>query len=130
MAEVDGRDPKAVARAFLSAFKNGDLKRLADLANRDSKQVFAELARDGEKHSRYKSVFSGWRWESVQNWDGEIGEVRYGNGLGVPVASVLYDEKVDEVFVVVLHLEDGGWAVEDLNSPSRVSFERLRLEPP
>ena len=126
---LDRTDAAATTRAVLVAYQNRDLARLATLANATNRPLLQELAAQGERHPRYAELFRGWQWEAVERWDGAVGDVRY---RGRDEALALFGQPgPDEVAVVVLTWEAGGWAFEDINSPSRESFEALaRGRPP
>lgn len=119
---IDRTDAAATAEAFLTAYKARDLAAIAVVANENNQPLFAELARDGEPHPAYENVFSGWRAAAADGWDGTIGATRYDGRDAVVAFGELGD---DEIAVVILTSEAGGWAVEDINSPSRASFEAL-----
>jgi hypothetical protein len=119
---IDRTEPAATAEAFLTAYKARDLAAIAGLANANNQPLFAELARDGEAHPAYEDVFSGWRAAAADGWDGTIGAARYDGGNAVVAFGEFGD---NEIAVVILTSEAGGWAVEDINSPSRASFEAL-----
>lgn len=125
-ADLDRSDPSAVAEAFLTAFKARDLEALPGLVNTYNQQVFAGIAEKGETHPDYAEVFTGWRADAVDAWDGTIDEVRYDGDDAV----VLFgDMPGEEVAVLVLAKEAGGWAVSDVNSPDRADFVALPQEP-
>jgi hypothetical protein len=126
---VDRTDPSATAAAVLSAYQAREVEALAPLANRDNRELLLELSAQGEQHPRYQSIFSGWRWDAVHAWDGVLGEVRYRNAAEALVSFA--ELGPDEIAVVVLTWEEGGWAFEDVNSPSRARFEALnKTRPP
>ena len=123
-APVDRTAAAATAVAVLKAYQQKHLAELSTLCTVDNQDLFKELAEQGEQHPRYRSIFSGWRWESVANWDGRIGEVRYRNDK---TALVKFGEiGAREVAVVVLEWVDGAWCFEDVNSPNKSSFESLK----
>jgi hypothetical protein len=125
---VNRTDPSATAAAVLNAYQAQDLEALAPLANRDNRELLHELAEQGDQHPRYRSIFSGWRWDAVHSWDGVLGELRYRNANEALVSFAVLGP--DEVAVVVLTWEEGGWAFEDVNSPSLTSFEALKKTRP
>ncbi|XWN29149.1 MAG: hypothetical protein ROR55_16720 [Devosia sp.] len=124
-ADTDRDDPGATAQAFLTAYKARDLAAMAPLMNKVNQEMFQELAAQGAEHPRYDSIFSGWRAEAVDGWTGTLGTVRYNNDQ----ALVPFAEANDETMIVVLDREDGGWAVEDVNSPSTGRFNRFPTSP-
>ena len=131
---IDTTDARAVARAVLEAYRTRDLETLAGLATQDNRSLFAEIAREGSRHPRYPSLFTGWRWDAVTAWNGQIGEVRY-TDLRATVratiaAEVLFGRSPTEVFVVSLELRSGRWEFEDILSPSPASFAEGSLSRP
>jgi hypothetical protein len=120
---VDRSDPASTAAAVLRAYRARDVIAMAGLNNAANRQIFLELAAQGEAHPRYKSFFSGWRWASVQTWDGRVGETRYRNAR----AYVKYGAREDRVLAVVLDFADGQWTFEDLNAPSAADFAAMSL---
>jgi len=125
---LDRADAIATAQAILVSYQTRDLARLATLANANNRPLLQELAAQGERHPRYAELFRGWRWEAVERWDGAVGDVRYQDR---DEALALFGQIApDEVAVVVLTWEAGGWAFEDINSPGRASFEALPRDRP
>lgn len=126
--DVDRADPSMTATAILQAYKARDLVALAELSRSLNRDMFSELVRQGESHPRYKSIFSGWRWQAVQAWQGQIDEVRYRQVRNADAsrleARVKFGEiRPDEYAVVTMIWEDGKWCFEDINSPNRTYFE-------
>lgn len=124
---VDTTDARAVARAVLEAYRARDLAALAGYGTQDNRTLIAEIAAQGAAHPRYRSLFSGWRWEAVETWDGQLGEVRYRDLRGAIQrtvrADVLFGRSPTEVFVVSLELHEGRWQFEDILSPSPADFQ-------
>jgi len=120
--------PEKVARAVLAAYKNKDLSELAEHSIKANAEMIAEMSEQGERHPRYKSLFSGPRWKSVKGWDGQVGEVRYPSATKAWVAYSEGDDE-DELFLVVLILENGRWRFEDLNMLNRKTFEKAGKTP-
>ncbi len=120
-ADTDRSDPAAVAGAFLTAYQARDLPALAVLVNKHNQRMFDALAQGGKDHPAYAEVFSGWRAEAADAWDGATLETRYDGAQAV----VRFGDMVaGETAVVVLSDEDG-WAVTDINSPDRADFDAL-----
>lgn len=126
-SKVDRTNAKATAGAVLSAYRARDVIALAGLVNETNRGIFVELAGKGESHPRYNSVFSDWRWESVQAWNGQMGEARYRHYVGT--ARDEYQAHIkfgqlgpDELLVVTLTWEGGKWCFEDIHSPTHKSF--------
>lgn len=127
LANVDRRDARATARAILQSFQNKDLRTLAELAIKRHRYQWLELAENGINHPAYFKVFSGWRWQAVFEWDGDIGDVRYRHYVGTSrdeyVANVKFaDIELPEIAVVNMIWEDGKWVFEDIHSPNMENF--------
>ena len=124
--EIDRTDPSATAIGFLTAFKAKDVVAMATFSNAENKEMFDDLAANGEASKVYKNVFKGWRFESASAWDGSVGEVRYRKGQAIVP---FHEMEGDEVAVVVLTKENGVWGLEDINSPSKSRLESLPTSP-
>lgn len=119
---LDRGDPAAVAEAFLAAYQRRQLEALPNLVNAKNRPVFDAMAAQGASHPAYSRVFSGWRAEVVDAWDGQLGPLRESGG---EILAPFLEISADEIAVVVLQNEDGLWLVEDVNSPQRTDFEAL-----
>lgn len=135
---VDRSDARSTATAALKAYQSRDVIALAGLVVPNNRQIFIELAGQGKQHPRYNSIFSGWRWQLVQSWNGNIGKVHYRHNVGSAVDNYVAvvkfaDMGPDEISVVTLDWGDGQWWFEDIHSPSRAEFDKGRpafsLEP-
>lgn len=128
--DLDRTEAVPVARAALSAYRSRDVIALAGLACGGNKAIFAELAAQGEAHPRYRSIFSGWRWQGVQAWnDSAPMEARYRHYVGSArdeyQAHVKFGAlNADELLTAVLSWENGAWCFNDVNSPSPDSFAK------
>ncbi len=121
---IDRNDAKDTALAILQAYKTRDMVALASLSRELNRDIFSEMVKQGENHPRYNSIFSGWRSQAVQAWQGQIGEVRYRGGSGSETARVKFAETgPDRIIVVVLIWENGKWCFEDINTSDRNTFE-------
>ncbi len=125
--KVDRTNANETTAAVLNAYRARDVIALASLVNETNRGIFVELAGKGESHPRYSSIFSGWRWEGVQAWSGQIGEIRYRHYVGT--ARDEYQAHVkfgqlgpNEFLVVTLGWENGKWCFEDIHSPTPKSF--------
>jgi hypothetical protein len=126
---VDRTNAKATAAAILTAYKAKDYKAMSELATTTNKKILAELAEQGEKHKRYKSLFGGFRWEAISKWDGKtLDEPRYNKDR----AWVKFAEGEEKRAVVVsLKSEDGGktWAFDDVNNKEADALEKESKTP-
>jgi len=126
--DIDRTDPVATAQAFLTALKTKDLAKMAELVNSSNKEMFEELAAEGEANRAYKEVFGGWRYQAALAASGVSDAVKYNRrGEGVVMFHQMDD---NEVAVFVLKNEDGVWGIEDINSPSRESYDAMPSTPP
>jgi len=130
---LDRTDAAQVAAAVLHLYRQMDLAGLAELSVEVNQDIIASIAKLGPSSSRYESVFSGWRWEAVQLWDGDIRAVRYRHFVDSSAdtyeAHVWFaDVDSSEIVTVVLQWENDQWAFEDINSPNLSSFEKGRAE--
>ena len=126
-ADPDRADPAATAAAFLTAYKARDAAAMAPLVNAKNHELFTALAAQGEAHPAWPKVFGGWRWEAAQASSGTTGPARY---TETDEALVPFHDMCDEIAVIVLTGEDGRWAMEDINSPDKATFEALSETPP
>ena len=129
--DLDRTDATQVAVAILTAYQNKDLRALASLSTSRNAVAIAEMAASGPSDSRYQSVFAGWRWQAVTEWDGMIGEVRYRHYVGTArdeyQAHVRFaDFDLPEIAVVTLTWENEEWAFEDVHSPNLETFLKGR----
>lgn len=122
-ATIDLSDPLQVAAAILHAYGNKDLPALLHFTsgrNREFVEEFMELDADDPE---LEELYSGWRWEAVEEWDGELQEVRYFTRGDEVIAEVHFaDMGSDEIATVALFPEDGLWYFEDIHSPSPERF--------
>ena len=130
-AQVDRTDAKSTAGAMLRAYKAKDLRTLATLATKSDHDFFIEMADSGESHRRYRDFmevnFSGWRWEGMLAWNGQIGEARYKQSSSK--ATVKFGELGPEEFLVVkLKCEDGKWCALQIENLSPDMFLEWGLD--
>ncbi|HEX7901233.1 MAG TPA: hypothetical protein VF950_25975 [Planctomycetota bacterium] len=127
--KVDRANAASTAKAALTAYKAKDLDALGAVAASSNLVILKELKEQGEKHPRWKSLFVGGRWEAVSKWSGPTLPARY---FGEKLARVPFGEPTAEgrLTVVVLKWEEGKWGFEDVNFPTRESFEQGSLEAP
>jgi hypothetical protein len=126
---VDRTDAAATAQALLRAYAAKDLPAMAELSTADNREIIKELIQQGESHGRWRSIFSGGRWQAVSTWNGKLGEIRYfernaSSGRFVDARVQFGETEPDELVVVNLSWEGGKWCFEDVNFPRRESFEQ------
>ncbi len=126
-AFVDRNDPGSTAYAVLYAFKTKDFQALPGLVLETNRQQAADFACLDDTSRARLSFYQNWRWQSVDAWNGQIGEIRYRHYVSANRdeyrANVIFGESgPDELLIVTLFREDGKWAFEDLHSPPRQSF--------
>ena len=105
---VDRKDEKSTAKAILKAYAKKDINSLSELSHLGNKKIFSEMIEEGEKHSRYNSIW-GERYEAVKMWDGKTLEVVESNN---DRSRVRFNKRK----VVTLHFEDGKWCFEDIHN--------------
>ena len=105
---VDRKDEKSTAKAILIAYKKKDLNTLLDLSHLWNKKIITEMIEEGDKSSRYNSMW-GERYEAVKMWDGTTLEVveNYNDRARV---------RFNDNSVVTLEFEDGKWCFEDIHN--------------
>ncbi len=124
--KLDRQNAKEVAVACLKAYQKTDFESLSALSTPGNQEIFAGLAQFGQKHPRYNSITSGWRWEAVSKWKAtEPLTVRY---RGANTAAIEFGATKSESYVVMLEWIDEKWCFEDINSPDRKDFRSLSKE--
>jgi len=124
--KVNRTDSKSTAKAILTAYKSKDLRILSSLSNSYNVEMMDEIIEQGDKHPRYSSLWKGWRWVAVNNWDGYSLEIIEDNrGSSIKKSKVKFGESEEEGgyiedYVVTLIWEDGKWCFEDIHSPRSV----------
>lgn len=126
---LDRTDAASTAQAILKAYAAKDLPAMAELSTADNREIMQELIKQGENHPRWRSIFSGGRWQAVSTWNGKLGEIRYFERTGTEKkyldARVQFGEaESGKLVVVTLSWEGGKWCFEDVNFPRRESFEQ------
>ncbi|TWT62224.1 hypothetical protein [Rubinisphaera italica] len=126
--KLDRQNAKEIAVACLKAYKKKEFQSLSALSTPGNQEMFAALAEFGQKHPRYNSITSGWRWEAISKWKPtEPLTVRY---RGSNTAAVEFGATRSESYVVMLEWVDEQWCFEDINSPDRQDFRSLPKERP
>lgn len=125
MSTTDLRDPAIVARTVLTAYQNRDLAALSEYTGGSTRLMIKELIELGSGHPRFRSIFDGWRWKAVSDWDGQVIATRY-RARRHPRALVHFHNINDyELAVLVLEWKGGRWEFMDIQSPDAVEYETL-----
>ena len=111
------------AREILTAYRKKDMDTLAKNGTADTMKIFIEIDVQGEAHPRYKSIFSGHRWEAVSTWNGKLGEIEQTTESETRVTFNEF-KKSKELAQLVLVLEEGKWRFED------ITLAQMSKEPP
>lgn len=124
--KVDRADPVATAKAVLKAYKAKDLKAIADLSTEANQKFFRDMAEQGEKHPRYKSLFEGWRWEAVSGWTDAAEGPRY---RAVKSIVKFAELKGGDLAVVAMRKEGEKWSFDDLQSIEKKAWDEAPTTP-
>lgn len=106
------------AEGILHAYRARDVDAIVSYVQPDERNG----ARVVLTSSRAASFFgpNSWRWQAVNAWDGQLGEVRVQGDR----ARVLFHRMgADEVAVVSLRWYQDAWYFTDVHSPSRLGFD-------
>ena len=122
--EVDRYNPIRAATGFLNAFKARDVVAMAKFSNAKNKEMFDDLAANGEASEFYKTVFAGQKFETVSAWDGAVGQARRYNFQAIVPFHGIHS---DVVAVVVLTQENGVWGLKDISRISNSQLENLPI---
>ena len=105
---VDRKDEKSTAKAILTAYIKKDLNTLSDLSHLSNKKIITEMIEEGNKNSRYNSMWAE-RYEAIKMWDGTTLEV-------VENVNDRARVRFNDALVVTLEFEDGKWCFEDIHN--------------
>ena len=125
--KVDQSNPAQVAGVSLDYYKLQDLESLQYLST-NKKSILIERVILTNDNSTKKAIFSGWRWDKVQQWDGKIREVRFADDLKTAYAvfHLPTDAKANtSLGVVALISEDNKWKFDDIYRYTKAEFEGL-----
>ncbi len=130
---LDGRDAGLTAQSVLRAYQERDLDQLAALSTPRNQQILRDLARQGEAHPRFASLFAGWRWTAVERWRGDVGAARYtyaDDPDGTRMARVPFAIDGDRIAVVTLVWSFGRWTFDDIHRVREDLLIRGAANPP
>lgn len=127
VTKVDQSNPAEVAESVLNFYKNQDLESLRYLSTHQKAVIIQRIILTQSETAKQK-IFSGWRWEKVNEWDGKIVEVRFADNL--KSAYALFDLPKDAnptspATVVTMTSENKKWKFDDIQKYTKQSFEGL-----
>lgn len=127
VTKVDQGNPAKVAEAVLNFYKNQDLESLRYLSTHQKSIIIQRVILTNDKTTTQK-IFGGWRWESINQWNGTIKEVRFADNL--KNAYALFDlpknaSPTSPATVVTLLSENEKWKFDDIQKYTKQSFEGL-----
>lgn len=126
-AKIDQSNPAAVAEAVLNYYKSKDLESLKYLSTHQ-KSIIIQRMLLADNQVATQKIFSGWRWDIVNQSDGKIKEVRFADNLNSAYA--LFDlpanaNPTSPVAVVTLTSENDRWKFDDIQKYTKQNFEGL-----
>jgi hypothetical protein len=127
VTKVDQSNPAVVATAVLNYYKNQDLESLKYLSTQQKSLIIQRVILTNDNTDKEK-IFSGWRWEKINQWDGKIKEVRFADNLKSAYALFDLPEKAgptSPVTVVTMVSENEKWKFSDIQNYTKQSFEGL-----
>ena len=127
ISKLDRTNPQATTLTVLSAYKEQDLKILKLLSTDENIKIIEKLMLDQEIVEG-RRIFSNWRWEMIEKWDGTIKDIRKnkeGDAMYLAFFKPADGKALSEVGVVKMTLEGGQWCFDDIQSPTKMEFERL-----
>ena len=127
VTKVDQGNPAEVAEYILAFYKKQDLEALKYLSTHQKSIIIQRIILSGNETAKQK-IFSGWRWESINGWDGKIKEVRFADNL--KSAYALFDlpenpNPTSPVIIVTMISENEKWKFDDIQKYTKQSFEGL-----
>ena len=127
VTKIDQGNPAIVAEAVLNYYKNKDLESLKYLSTHQ-KSVIIQRMLLADNEVATQKVFSGWRWDMVNQSDGKVKEVRFADNL--KSAYALFDLPINAnptspVAVVTLTSENDQWKFDDIQKYTKQNFEGL-----
>ena len=127
VTKVNQGNPETVAVSVLNFYKNKDLESLKFLSTHQKSVIIQRVLLTDNKNATQK-IFSGWRWEKINQWDGKIKEVRFADNL--KNAYALFDlpknaSPTSPVTIVTMISENDKWKFDDIQNYTKQSFEEL-----
>ena len=127
VTKVNQGNPETVAVSVLNFYKNKDLESLKFLSTHQKSVIIQRVLLTDNQNATQK-IFSGWRWEKVNQWDGKIKEVRFADNL--KNAYALFDlpenaSPTSPVTIVTMISENDKWKFDDIQNYTKQSFDEL-----
>ena len=125
--KVNQSNPAEVAESVLSFYKDQNLEALKHLSIHQKSVIIQRIILSGDETAKQK-IFSGWRWESINKWDGKIKEVRFADNLKSAYALFELTENsnpTSPATVVTMVSENEKWKFDDIQKYTKQSFEGL-----
>ena len=124
---VDQSNPAVVAEAVLDYYKDKDLESLRFLSTHQKSVIIQRVILADDQVATQK-IFSGWRWNIINQSDGKIKEVRFADNL--KSAYALFDlpknsNPTSPVTVVTMASENDKWKFDDIQKYTKQNFEGL-----
>jgi tRNA threonylcarbamoyladenosine modification (KEOPS) complex Pcc1 subunit len=117
-------DPEKACNFVITAIRNEDSSALLSILNSYNRSSFIPMNEKRMKNLMKHIAYSKKNIGSAT----KVTEIRKGPGhknKGTIVGKIRVDKKYDEVYVVVMTLENGCYYFEDINSPSTRMYNRL-----
>lgn len=126
-SKVDQSNPQTVAQAVLNFYKKKDLESLKFLSTTQNADILNRMILTKDEAAQ-NQLFSGWRWDKINGWDGKIKEVRFSDNLKTAFALFDLPENATadtEISVISLVSENKQWKFEDIRQYDKKSFDAL-----
>ena len=127
LKKLDKTNPKIMAEAVLKSYQNKDLETLKVLASKDNARIIQKFI-ISDLLVKERRIFTNKQWKKIEEWDGEIKEVRFSDDL--KRAYAMFDGEIEgndfeEISVVKLILERKEWRFDNVVTYTKGSFDSL-----
>ncbi|MHC5081687.1 MAG: ankyrin repeat domain-containing protein, partial [Planctomycetota bacterium] len=123
LSKVNREDVGATFRAILILLRSQKLTPLLKLTAEETRKRYEEIASGGKTHPGFRYLYSGWRLEAIESWDGPVGEVRFWRFGNRVKAEVQLGTSEGKFIVIVLILVEKAWWFVDLVRTPPEAFE-------
>lgn len=124
LEKLDRGNPKTVAIAVLNSYQEKDLATLHALATPRNAQAIKRMMLS-EKLVQERRIFTGYQWDKIKDWKGDIIEVRFSDDLRTAYAMFHQTKEGDEIAVVQMVLQQEKWNFDNIISYTQESFDSL-----